>query len=140
MAVITSSPAMGFKRRKGKGRKNVPEQGSPTSESVNKKPRPASNGDFFDPKERVNASFEAYYKSQEIVPESEWDTFMATLRSPLPSSFRICVGTGYAVCCVAEIIYQTQMLIAMRNYCDCVSVTGSSSAPSEGGVLQACRR
>ena len=38
---------------------------------------------------RENAGFETYYKAQKIVPEEEWDQFMACLRSSLPASFRI---------------------------------------------------
>jgi len=36
-----------------------------------------------------NKHFEAYYKAQKICPEAEWDDFMACLRTPLPTSFRI---------------------------------------------------
>ena len=36
-----------------------------------------------------NANFEAYYKAQNIVPESEWDAFMSALKDPLPSAFRV---------------------------------------------------
>ncbi|CAH0596909.1 unnamed protein product [Chrysodeixis includens] len=38
---------------------------------------------------RENASFEEYYKSQKVCPEGEWDTFMKTLKSNLPTAFRI---------------------------------------------------
>lgn len=36
-----------------------------------------------------NELFEEYYKTQGIIPPEEWDEFMTTLRSPLPSSIRI---------------------------------------------------
>lgn len=36
-----------------------------------------------------NASFELYYKTQAIVPEDQWDTFLDALREPLPTTFRI---------------------------------------------------
>lgn len=36
-----------------------------------------------------NADFEEYYKAQKVCPEEEWDTFMDTLRKPLPLTFRI---------------------------------------------------
>ena len=39
--------------------------------------------------EQSNAAFEEYYKQQNIVPEGEWDSFMAALRAPLPTTFRI---------------------------------------------------
>lgn len=39
--------------------------------------------------ETENENFEKYYKAQGIIPESEWDAFMETLRRSLPSTFRI---------------------------------------------------
>ena len=36
-----------------------------------------------------NADFEDYYQKQQIVPEGEWNTFLKTLRTPLPTTFRI---------------------------------------------------
>ncbi|KZS97039.1 S-adenosyl-L-methionine-dependent methyltransferase [Sistotremastrum niveocremeum HHB9708] len=36
-----------------------------------------------------NAKFERYYKTQDIVPEDEWDTLMQSLRAPLPTTFRM---------------------------------------------------
>ena len=36
-----------------------------------------------------NTRFELYYKSQVIVPENEWDTFLDALREPLPTTFRV---------------------------------------------------
>ncbi len=42
---------------------------------------------------KENEKFEEYYKGQRIVPEDEWDAFMESLRTPLPTSFRI-NGTG----------------------------------------------
>ena len=36
-----------------------------------------------------NADFEEYYQKQQIVPEGEWNTFLKTLRTPLPTTFRI---------------------------------------------------
>lgn len=36
-----------------------------------------------------NARFEAYYKTQGIVPDDQWDTFMNSLREPLPTTFRV---------------------------------------------------
>uniref|UniRef100_A0A8C8SHQ4 tRNA (cytosine(34)-C(5))-methyltransferase n=1 Tax=Pelusios castaneus TaxID=367368 RepID=A0A8C8SHQ4_9SAUR len=41
---------------------------------------------------KENALFERYYRELRIVPEGEWDTFMAALREPLPATLRI---TGY---------------------------------------------
>uniref|UniRef100_A0A7G3B0Z9 tRNA (cytosine(34)-C(5))-methyltransferase n=1 Tax=Lutzomyia longipalpis TaxID=7200 RepID=A0A7G3B0Z9_LUTLO len=41
---------------------------------------------------RENASFSKYYKQQKIVPEGEWETFIKSLQSNLPTAFRV---TGY---------------------------------------------
>lgn len=39
--------------------------------------------------EKENEKFEEYYKAQKIVREEDWDAFMESLRTPLPTSFRI---------------------------------------------------
>ncbi|PWN42549.1 S-adenosyl-L-methionine-dependent methyltransferase [Ceraceosorus guamensis] len=39
-----------------------------------------------------NTNFEAYYLDQGILPPSEWPAFLQTLRSPLPTTFRITMG------------------------------------------------
>ncbi|KAM9308268.1 RNA cytosine C(5)-methyltransferase NSUN2 [Gastrophryne carolinensis] len=41
---------------------------------------------------KENKLFEQYYQELKIVPEGEWDQFMAALREPLPATIRI---TGY---------------------------------------------
>uniref|UniRef100_A0A452I713 tRNA (cytosine(34)-C(5))-methyltransferase n=1 Tax=Gopherus agassizii TaxID=38772 RepID=A0A452I713_9SAUR len=41
---------------------------------------------------KENALFERYYRELRIVPEGEWEPFMAALREPLPATLRI---TGY---------------------------------------------
>lgn len=41
---------------------------------------------------KENELFERYYREQRIVPDGEWDAFMAALREPLPATLRI---TGY---------------------------------------------
>nr|XP_042715791.1 RNA cytosine C(5)-methyltransferase NSUN2 isoform X7 [Chrysemys picta bellii] len=41
---------------------------------------------------KENALFERYYQELRIVPEGEWEPFMAALREPLPATLRI---TGY---------------------------------------------
>ena len=50
------------------------------------------------------ARFEAYYALQHIVPESEWPTFIKTLATPLPITFRITDAThdGHAAWLEAE--------------------------------------
>ena len=39
--------------------------------------------------EKTNAQMEAYYQMQKIVPEDEWEKFLAAARAPLPTTFRI---------------------------------------------------
>ncbi|XP_067385733.1 RNA cytosine C(5)-methyltransferase NSUN2 [Emydura macquarii macquarii] len=41
---------------------------------------------------KENALFERYYRELRLVPEGEWEPFMAALREPLPATLRI---TGY---------------------------------------------
>ncbi|XP_067858013.1 RNA cytosine C(5)-methyltransferase NSUN2 [Heptranchias perlo] len=41
---------------------------------------------------KENKLYEEYYQGQKIVPDGEWDQFMATMREPLPATIRI---TGY---------------------------------------------
>lgn len=41
---------------------------------------------------KENKLYEEYYQRLKIVPEGEWDQFMATMREPLPATIRI---TGY---------------------------------------------
>ncbi|XP_076173913.1 tRNA (cytosine(34)-C(5))-methyltransferase Nsun2 [Ptiloglossa arizonensis] len=38
---------------------------------------------------RENKLFESYYKTQEIVPKDQWDSFMNTMKKNLPVAFRI---------------------------------------------------
>lgn len=38
---------------------------------------------------RENESFAAFYKLQGLIPEAEWESFMTTLQSGLPSTFRV---------------------------------------------------
>ncbi|CAH1803381.1 unnamed protein product [Owenia fusiformis] len=42
--------------------------------------------------DKNNKMFETFYKMQNIIPEDEWETFMATMREPLPITFR---ATGF---------------------------------------------
>ncbi|PCH44057.1 S-adenosyl-L-methionine-dependent methyltransferase [Wolfiporia cocos MD-104 SS10] len=36
-----------------------------------------------------NERFEKYYKAQNILPDEEWEPFLETMRSPLPTTFRV---------------------------------------------------
>ena len=42
--------------------------------------------------EQRSPKFEAYYRGQGIVPDEEWDTFIESMRTPLPTTFRITSG------------------------------------------------
>ncbi|NXC49386.1 NSUN2 methyltransferase, partial [Penelope pileata] len=53
---------------------------------------PAGWGSGYPEIVKENALFERYYREQRIVPDGEWDAFMAALREPLPATLRI---TGY---------------------------------------------
>ncbi|KAK9329704.1 S-adenosyl-L-methionine-dependent methyltransferase [Lipomyces starkeyi] len=44
--------------------------------------------------QKQNAAFEEYYKAQDIVPESEWETFFDKCKQTLPVTFRI-TGTSH---------------------------------------------
>ncbi|CAG8648449.1 8027_t:CDS:10, partial [Cetraspora pellucida] len=44
---------------------------------------------FFDDIVRENENFEAFYKAQNIIPETEWERFMEVNKITLPTSFRI---------------------------------------------------
>ena len=56
------------------------------------------------PDKQGAARFEAYYALQHIVPDSEWPTFLKTLATPLPITFRITDAThdGHAAWLEAE--------------------------------------
>ncbi|CAF3419529.1 unnamed protein product [Rotaria socialis] len=41
---------------------------------------------------KENALFEKYYKTMNLVPDDEWDAFLAALKEPLPVTFRV---TGF---------------------------------------------
>ena len=71
---------MGFKRKRGKG------QQGPAAKKKEWQPELVCE----------NKRFEWYYQAQQIVPPSDWDLFMTTLKRELPSSFRICLNSGYA--------------------------------------------
>ncbi|GAA5843387.1 hypothetical protein JCM3766R1_002937 [Sporobolomyces carnicolor] len=48
-----------------------------------------ASGGNYNVVEQTNAKFEAYYKAQNIVPESEWEDLLAAFRRPLPTTFRL---------------------------------------------------
>ncbi|CAH2097810.1 unnamed protein product [Euphydryas editha] len=57
-----------------------------------KNPKEKNEGDtrkHYEDIVRENASFEEYYKKQKVCPEDQWEEFMKTLKSNLPTAFRI---------------------------------------------------
>jgi hypothetical protein len=48
-----------------------------------------------DPAELNNATFTAYYKAQNILPEDEWEDFMTSMRAFLPTTFRVAGSRQY---------------------------------------------
>ncbi|KAI9224209.1 S-adenosyl-L-methionine-dependent methyltransferase [Blastocladiella britannica] len=72
----------GGKGGKNAGQKRTDERPSKLEGSV---PQPMSN-----------ARFEAYYRAQGILPESEWEQFTTSLTSPLPVTFRFTGSSQYA--------------------------------------------
>ncbi|GAA5981729.1 hypothetical protein JCM5350_000471 [Sporobolomyces pararoseus] len=48
-----------------------------------------ASGGNYNVVEQTNAKMEAYYKAQNIVPESEWEDLLAAFRRPLPTTFRL---------------------------------------------------
>jgi multisite-specific tRNA:(cytosine-C5)-methyltransferase len=45
--------------------------------------------DLVEKSDMFNERFTTYYQTQKIVPEDEWDTFMESMRAPLPTTFRV---------------------------------------------------
>eukprot|EP00899_Mesostigma_viride_P013017 jgi/Mesvir1/21716/Mv04129-RA.3 len=48
------------------------------------------------PHDLTNDNWESYYKEQNIIPEGEWDAFVASMRTRLPITFRINGGGRFA--------------------------------------------
>ncbi|GLC44395.1 hypothetical protein PLESTB_000474300 [Pleodorina starrii] len=48
-----------------------------------------SKSEFTKRDDMKNAAFEEYYRAQGVIPDGEWPDFLATLRRPLPVTFRI---------------------------------------------------
>eukprot|EP00051_Salpingoeca_urceolata_P032936 m.18125 g.18125 ORF g.18125 m.18125 type:complete len:737 (-) comp5633_c0_seq1:115-2325(-) len=80
------------KKQHGRGRRKQDKK-RPRDSAEGGDSRGESRGAGYKEIERTNTHFEAYYKH--IVPEGEWDEFIAACRSPLPATFRI-TGTRLA--------------------------------------------
>lgn len=62
----------------------------------NKRQREDGGNQWIEKGDFTNESFEEYYKTQNICPDSEWEDFMGCLRKPLPVTFRINGGGRFA--------------------------------------------
>ncbi|KAL3527620.1 hypothetical protein ACH5RR_012276 [Cinchona calisaya] len=77
------------------GRENVWKRNKSDSEKQQQQQQQQDNNKnnnpipTWEPFATQNPSFDEYYKEQGIVPEEEWDAFMACLRTALPAAFRI---------------------------------------------------
>ena len=50
-----------------------------------------------------NERFNKYYKGQNILPDAEWDQFLASLREVLPTTFRV-AGSRQCVTCLQDVL------------------------------------
>ncbi|XP_076655857.1 tRNA (cytosine(34)-C(5))-methyltransferase Nsun2 [Halictus rubicundus] len=76
----------------GKGRKNAPKKNF--AEKRREKQKKKDEWDHtphrnYEDIIRENADFESYYKTQGIVPDDQWESFMTTMKKNLPVAFRI---------------------------------------------------
>lgn len=55
-----------------------------------------------------NERFEKYYRTQNILPDDEWDKFLNAMREPLPTTFRVAGSRQYVpsnTLCIPFLIY-----------------------------------
>ncbi|XP_059619990.1 tRNA (cytosine(34)-C(5))-methyltransferase [Phlebotomus argentipes] len=73
--------------------------------------RPDRRSEPYEEIKRENESFFKYYKQQGIVPESEWETFVQTLQSNLPTAFRVtgCRGESETLLDIIKSEYFTEL-------------------------------
>eukprot|EP00918_Siedleckia_nematoides_P065951 GHVU01143434.1.p1 GENE.GHVU01143434.1~~GHVU01143434.1.p1 ORF type:complete len:849 (+),score=142.06 GHVU01143434.1:201-2747(+) len=78
------------KKNKG-GRPNKWQQGDQRDQR-DQQDNPEARAKAWELTAKISAAFEKYYKSQNLVPDEDWDEFMTALRTPLPTTFRV---TGF---------------------------------------------
>ncbi|GAA6012735.1 hypothetical protein JCM10207_005344 [Rhodosporidiobolus poonsookiae] len=66
-------------------RSNKSKRGGRGGKSAN----PPKRSDTYRNVEQKNDTFETYYKQQQILPEGEYDQWLAALKEPLPTTFRL---------------------------------------------------
>ncbi|KAI0088251.1 cytosine-5--methyltransferase [Irpex rosettiformis] len=85
-------------RGKGKGRR-----GGKTPQN-----RDTYKVDIIEKEDMHNEKFEKYYKAQKILPECEWESFMESMRGPLPTTFRV-TGSRQTAALLNETIQETHV-------------------------------
>ncbi|GAA5853276.1 hypothetical protein JCM8547_000265 [Rhodosporidiobolus lusitaniae] len=76
--------------RKGRGGKKAA-QGDGRTNSRN------AQGGHYQVVNQTNETFETYYKMQQIIPDDEWDAWLAALKEPLPTTFRLTASRSTAL-------------------------------------------
>ncbi|KAI9252407.1 S-adenosyl-L-methionine-dependent methyltransferase [Phascolomyces articulosus] len=84
---------------------------------------PRSNGKGYPETVKDNATFKAYYKNQNILPDEEFDEFYSTLQTTLPTTFRI-TGTRSNAIQLREVI-QNVLVPSMQS----IEVDGQTYQP-----------
>lgn len=82
---------MGFRRKNKKPRTENSEK------RADDRDRKDANGYEANTLIRENAVMEAFYRAQGLVEEKDFDEFMACLKAPLPSTFRITGSRQYDI-------------------------------------------
>lgn len=86
----TTDERMIFPQNKGKGRAGGGGGGGGASARAARSAEWRSQrGDQQPPLDTRNADFERYYTEQGILPQEEWEEFLASCRAVLPTTFRI---------------------------------------------------
>lgn len=88
---------MGRGRGRGGGRKsgNITRPGGKAGRSRDDTDQKAIH-ETFNSRPEANPAFDAYYKEQGFIPETEWDEFSAALRRELPTTFRVTGSRAHA--------------------------------------------
>ncbi|KAK7683830.1 hypothetical protein QCA50_013206 [Cerrena zonata] len=85
------------KARRGKGRKAQGDNNGPNWRT-----------DVVEKLDMNNERFEKYYKTQNILPDTEWDDFLKSVRQPLPTTFRV-TGSRQAARLLNDTIKETHV-------------------------------
>ena len=113
-------------KRKGGNRSNY---------KGNKRPRPTDANGWNDTEKLSlqdfkNSRFDAYYQAQKIVPEGQWEEFLAALRRHLPISFRLSAISGC----------DTRLLKELKGNCFGMAPGFEMKMTDEDGIEHVARR